>query len=388
MICIVPSEFLINEVSTCRATPNKTIPNHDEYRLGCHCIEMHENCRKILWFLVFDGRFNVKSNTEIIYREATTSFANVQVNNFNEMVENVAMKIFEKRLSHKYSFLINQNLHYEQVARITTEENCIQFGLDCTVALHGLNEVLNRVFRLSYVLNQDLFPENEANNTTRRDRYYGTLLVNKHFDYLVPQNQIDQMTPETFQLNTDLQKILGIMLHAQNLSLIEFIGMLGYEDISESTSETYESKLLKINEAGCTLLNKNRDGCLNLKQLFKRGNIKAIMSLIKYSLDMTDSWLPHFHNLKDKKDGPLILKTREMYKSWIARKDNDLRKLILNDFGAEMLHGWRYVSYSNIDIAYNCLNSYSKSLNLLLAIQINFFDLSLCYYSWYRLWNP
>ena len=93
MIFIVSSEFLIKELPTCRATSNKTMPNYNEYRLGCHCIETHDNCHKILWFLVFDGRFNVKANTEIIYREATTSFANVHVQNFNEMVEHVAMKI-------------------------------------------------------------------------------------------------------------------------------------------------------------------------------------------------------------------------------------------------------------------------------------------------------
>lgn len=299
-----------------------------------------------MWFLVFDGKFNIKSNTEIVYREATTSFANVQVKNFNEMVENVAIKI--------YSFLINENPRYEEVTRITTEESCMQYGQDCTVALHGLNEVLNKIFRLSYVLNKDLISENETDDTKRRDRYYGTLLVNRHFDYSMQQYQTDQMTPETFQLNADLQRFFEVMLHAQNLTLIEFLGFLGYEDISVATDKIYKSNLQNVSAPGCTLSNKRHYRCLNLEQLFKRDNIKVIMSLMKYSLDMTDSWLPHFHNLKDKHDGLLTFETREMYKSWLAGKDNDLRKMISKDFGADIPQGWRCVSYSCEDIIYNC----------------------------------
>ena len=39
-----------------------------------------------------------------------------------------------------------------KVAEINTKDACIQYGPDCIASLQGLNDILNRIFRISFVL--------------------------------------------------------------------------------------------------------------------------------------------------------------------------------------------------------------------------------------------
>ena len=326
-------EFIGKEAITCHPANNETILRQKGYHLGCHCIETNEKCKEILWFLTLDGRFNIKSNTEIIYREATTSFAYTHVKDFNDMMEKVVLQIFEKRFKEKNANLISKSVLFKKVAKINTKDACIQYGPDCIASLQGLNDILNRIFRISFVLNKDLVLENTNSITQIRERYYGTLLVNRHFDYLNELHQRYPVTNEAFQIGTDLEKLFRLLTTSQNLT--QFLEMLGYADDSFGS---------RLDISDHHILTPNSQSAED-SDLFKRSNENILMSILKYSLDLSDPWIPHYYNKRNNQDRQSEHLTRNLYKAWLTEADNDIKKLLLNAPGIDILQGWRYVSY-------------------------------------------
>ena len=344
-------EFIVSQIPKCRPTDNDTIPNHQEYRLGCHCIELNIGCRKILWYLILDGRFNVKSNTQVFYREAKTNFAHISVENFDEMIQKIVRPIFSKRFSTKNSILIeNNNSSYSIVNLVKSEDSCLLYGPKCHVALRALNEMLNKIFRNVFVLNKDLRPENGTLNS-RRERYYGTMLANSNFDHSLDIVHGYQKSPETFQLHNDLTKLFGIIFPTQNLSLVQFLGILGYDgyDWSDSKNEAYFKLETVIHPLECTpckkisgTSNNEKSGCCPLQnQLFNRINMKMIMTLMKYSLDLSDPWIPQYYNYYQTPYKQTLQSSRNLYKKWLAEEENDLRNLVASGLNMDVLKGWR-----------------------------------------------
>ena len=211
----MPTEFIGNEIDECRRAETAVTLDPKEYRLGCHCIHNNEMCRRILWFLILEGRFNIKSNIQMIHREVLTAFWNENAKNFKDMMKKIVTKAFDEKMSKKYSFLILNSPSYEAISTITTEKICIKFGPDCIIALRGLNDILKTVFKISFSLNKDLVENNAASLSQKRERYYGSLLVNNHFDYYESVNQNYQLTPNAFQIRSDLKKLLEMIFPSQ-----------------------------------------------------------------------------------------------------------------------------------------------------------------------------
>jgi hypothetical protein len=69
--------------------------------------------------------------------------------------------------------------------------------------------------------------------------------------------------------------------------------------------------------------------CCNLfSELFQRNNIEQIMALMKYSLELSSPWIPHYY----KNDGEQeIMKNsminKYMYKAWLIEDDVSLLNL-------------------------------------------------------------
>ena len=310
-------EFIGNEIQQCRRAENVDTLNPKEYHLGCHCIHNNKPCRRILWFLILDGRFNVKSNIQMIYKEVITAFSNENAKNFKDMMEKIVKKAFDEKLSQKYSFLVHKNPSYETISTITSENKCLQFGPDCIVALNGLNEILKTAFRISFALNKDLVENNASSLSQKRERYYGSLLVNKHYDYSEKSSQNYQPSPNAFQIRSDLTELLEIIFPSHNESLVEFIREFGYNDNSKAHEPT------------------------KLEFFTNRSNVEHILTLMKYSLDVSDPWIPQYYKTNISQDVHSIQPTCNLFKVWLLGERNSLRKLISSDVGLVNLQGWR-----------------------------------------------
>ena len=98
---IVPDDFFNK--------PNSKCPK-DSNRLGCYCMEtdttrVQENrarkhCKSIVKFLTLCGRFSVKANVDIIYREAELKLGQ-SAEKFEDLVNKIVYPIFRNRFFQK-----------------------------------------------------------------------------------------------------------------------------------------------------------------------------------------------------------------------------------------------------------------------------------------------
>jgi len=218
---LVPGTFFNKEPPACR---NNNL-------LGCYCLKANNKCRKILWFLSLDGRFSAKSNIEVIYHEAMTLYNSKFVGSFDELIDEIIYPIFFKKFSKKYEFLRRNSMNrYREIEKINSKRKCVLDGPNCYGALNGMNRLLNKFFRKFSVLNKEFDPRIPS-SAFGAERHYGTLLANINF--LLEENRFNGNQPNvgSFQIQNDLTKLLQAVMPSPNISLFEFLGLLGYGDV-------------------------------------------------------------------------------------------------------------------------------------------------------------
>ena len=68
--------------------------------------------------------------------------------------------------------------------------------------------------------------------------------------------------------------------------------------------------------------------CRLFDDIFRRSNTQQIMSLMKYSLDLSNPWIPqYYHSYEDDDAMQTFGATRDLYKVWLAESDDELLKL-------------------------------------------------------------
>ena len=66
--------------------------------------------------------------------------------------------------------------------------------------------------------------------------------------------------------------------------------------------------------------------CQLLNTVFHRRNTDKIMTLLKYSLDMSNPWITQYYK-GEKEDKQTLGDNRDMYKLWLTNRDNELINL-------------------------------------------------------------
>ena len=83
-------------------------------------------------------------------------------------------------------------------------------------------------------------------------------------------------------------------------------------------------------------------GCCKLfGSAFRRSNLPQILKLMKYSLELSDSWLSQYYGFGENGDVDLFRKNRELLRLWIPNDDDELRRSMLNASNLHYLQGWR-----------------------------------------------
>ena len=89
-------------------------------------------------------------------------------------------------------------------------------------------------------------------------------------------------------------------------------------------------------------------GCCQLfGSAFQRSNLPQILTLMKYSLELSDPWISQYHNYHEQAGVAQFRKRRELHRLWITDNDKELRKFMLKASTLDHLHGWRYIAIFN-----------------------------------------
>ena len=83
-------------------------------------------------------------------------------------------------------------------------------------------------------------------------------------------------------------------------------------------------------------------GCCQLfGSAFRQSNLPQILTLMKYSLELSDPWISQYQRYHEHGSMGVLRKRRELHRPWLTDDDNELRKLLLNSSTLGHLHGWR-----------------------------------------------
>ena len=206
-----------------------------------HCVERSNKCREILHYLTIDGRHSVMSNLEMIYQDATTENVLTYAENLEDLVSNIMYPIYSKRFSDRMKLVKPDH----DAFKITTFKECKKYGQDCLVALKLLKSALKTFYRTYHVLNQE-FDGTMSSSRYNWEKYYGTLVANTNFQFddsyeemwnLMKTSNFDplfadsQLDVSSTRLQKDLVKLLESMMASNNISLPDFLGLTGYNDV-------------------------------------------------------------------------------------------------------------------------------------------------------------
>ena len=80
--------------------------------------------------------------------------------------------------------------------------------------------------------------------------------------------------------------------------------------------------------------------------IFNRNNIQQIMSLMKYSLDLSNPWISQYYQgYGNDASKQIVGATRSLYKVWLAKGDNELLNLLSKDGNLNFPRSFGYVSF-------------------------------------------
>jgi hypothetical protein len=225
----VPEDFFNEKNSKCIRRKNS---------LGCYCMETNANCTRILRFLTLNGRFSVKANVDIIYREAVLLLGYQSAETFEDLVNQILYPIFLDRF-------LQKNLELEKtqnVSSLPNEKDCWTNGPDFDTAFKIFDARLNNLFRTFYVLNRDL-ATTVGSSSLKAERHFGTLLSNLNFALDTKANGNKGTNVEYSTLQADLKSLFEMIIPEENLSITDFLGLMGYSERLGAHGDPSNSKV-------------------------------------------------------------------------------------------------------------------------------------------------
>ena len=207
----------------------------------------------------------------------------------------------------------------------------------------------------------------------RVNRHYGTVLANLNFelDKIIPKNQ--QRSTIFSQLQADFTDLLDSIIPSSQLSLTDFLGMLGYSSLNSKYIDGLQhlesldsiprnkcnvkmffehwNKYFNSMQIGIKGTNSNKSvpcatketeewpimhNCCDLfDPAFDRKNIQRIMKVMKHSLDVSNPWIFQYLNTESEFKG-----TNDVSLPRSDKSDNGLSKLIQRNSQLHSVQGW------------------------------------------------
>ena len=275
-----------------------------------YCIEESQKCRDILLYLIIDGRHSTVTNLEIIYQEAMTQSFFAYADNFDELVNEIVYPIYSKRFSGR----IGRFSRSHRAFRITTAKKCEEYGPECSTVLNHLESTMKRFYSIFHVLNNE-FDGSMSSHFFNWERYYGTLVasMNSEFDgnyermwksLNSPKTESQVLITQTDvafdKLQNDLIKLLGTVIPSNNISLTDFLGLIGYNNALKTKNNAKRER-----DNNCmTFVESFRPTCMNLNILRDLYPLPSLdpLRMGKSTCDLgiyLENWIKYLNDLEE-----------------------------------------------------------------------------------------
>ena len=215
---IVPDEFIGKNDQRCLKLSHVVHQEQNRYALGCHCFEQNKKCREILLFLKQSKRFRALAVANALYHEIRLSSNSSFSVSFDTMLDDIVYPAFERKFKHR---------HVVKQEGCQPLQDCFDNDPDSVVAFNTMNNLLQRVFRVYYVMNKDIKPPSDSTLVGRK-RHHGTLIANLNF--LLKEGEPDNKMPTVAisKLQDDLIGLGKWIAPTQKLTIPEVMQLLGY----------------------------------------------------------------------------------------------------------------------------------------------------------------
>lgn len=226
-------------------------------QIGCHCIEDNSDCRKIVQFFTLEGKSRIKTYVKLLMNDAITSFPNKFVSSFSTLIEELIYPTFKQKFSKKFDLFHKKKPDsVENVLSIKTVTQCKAYGIECVVAMDRVNYMIQKLYSIFTILNEDFSKPLQSSSNNERSRYMGTLLANLQSQL---GDDIDDIA--SLKLENDLKTFLRTIIPKSEISLTDMIAILGYSDI--------HGKMSKHSFEPLSWDNASRTGCSSSKSSMK-----------------------------------------------------------------------------------------------------------------------
>ena len=280
--------------------------------LRLHILKNAET-RKILQYLTADGRHSAMSNLDIIYQDALTRNPSTYVENFDDLVGKITDPIY----SNRFSWRRDRFGESHEAFRIETLDDCSKYGPDCMTALALLESTLKMFYRVFSVLNKE-FDRSMASSNITWERYYGTMIANMNFQFDVNYEEtwklmktLDIESPPlahvdipASHLQNDLVRLLDLFVPSNNISLPDFLGLMGYSNEFGMKNYTLQNNAEFENDTDCSAFDKSFRATCRKLNVFK--DLHPLPTLDPLNMDRTpcdlgkylEKWIEYWNSLK------------------------------------------------------------------------------------------
>ena len=223
MFQIVPDEFIGRNDQRCSNLTQLVDQQQNRYALGCHCLEKNEKCREILLFLKQSQRFRALAVANVLYHDIRLASDSSSVVSFNAMLDDIVYPAFIRKFKRRHVVMLDGCQHFS----INSLQDCFDNGPDSVVAFNTMNNLLQKVFRVYFVMNKDINPPSDSSLVGRK-RHHGTLIANLNF--LLEEGELnDKMPTIAFsKLQDDLIGMGKWIAPTKMLAIHEVMQLLGY----------------------------------------------------------------------------------------------------------------------------------------------------------------
>ena len=125
----------------------------------------------------------------------------------------------------------------------------------------------------------------------------------------------------------------------------------------------------------CTSEKEGEVGCCKLfGSAFRRSNLPQILTIMKYSLELSDPWISQYHSYREHAGKNPFGERRELHRLWITDDDEELGKFMVNASSLDRLHGWRYGTHISLSKSFSfthLLYSHNNKLNYNIPLVFN-----------------
>ena len=215
-----------------------------------------------------DGRHSAISSLNIIFQDALKQNSSTFAQNFDDLVSHIIRPVYSNRFSRR----VNRFKSYwketfkdtHKAFKIKNLDDCNKYGPDCITALALFESTFKMFYCVFNILNKE-FDSSMTSSDITWERYYGTMIANMNFQFdlkyeetwkMIKMSKIEspvlaQLDVAASHLQNDLVRLLDLVVPSTDISLVDFLGLMGYSNQINMKNFTLQTNTPLENDTVC-----------------------------------------------------------------------------------------------------------------------------------------